>query len=337
MHNRDDLLRKAAILLASLEAVDADALLKRLPAADADRIKQATIRLAALDDSEQQNVFDEFLNSREVHSPLGPAASGDGVELDDRLAGRIAAWDEHSKPELSGASECTSSEFSALSELDGSTIASLLKDEHPQTLALVVSHLTAKKAAEVLQHVTANVRSDILARVAGMDEADPVTTATLRRELDARRENWSRARRQKAKALSTVANILTAVEQNTRESTLEGPLNMNSAVVLETEEKPTEFHEIENWSKDRLAEVLRDIPLNLWATALKGASEGLFRRALSCLTPETAQRLKSAVCADEAVRLNDIEDAQRIIEKLLQDLRERRERPATGQSLSVAA
>src|SRR6478672_9413820 len=124
-------LRKAAVLVASLDPQNAAAVLAHITPAQADAVRQAVGNLERLDPREQRRVIEEFFRV----GPLVPARQPSGLELDDRLGRELS-----DRSSVAPANDAPTSDepFKLLHEAPTQWLAPLLEREHPQTIAVVV-------------------------------------------------------------------------------------------------------------------------------------------------------------------------------------------------------
>ena len=142
-------LRKAAILLASLEAEHAETLLAQMSPAQADVLRQAVARLVDIDGEEQNDVIEEFFRI----GPMVPDKHPSGLELDDQLPEHLSAVEhieDRAADERPAHVAHAAPALGFLHEASAQSLAPFLEREHPQTIAVVVSHLPSERAAEIL-------------------------------------------------------------------------------------------------------------------------------------------------------------------------------------------
>src|SRR5947209_4130334 len=134
-------LRKAAILVASLDTAAADAVLDQLTPEQAGQVRELVVELDNIDEGEQRRVIEEFFK---VDSPR----QSNGVELDGRLAWLASQEqdiDETDSPPPLPPSP-PGRPFQFLKEAEAEKLVKALADERPQTIALVLSHLAPARA-----------------------------------------------------------------------------------------------------------------------------------------------------------------------------------------------
>ena len=138
-------IRKAAILVACLDRSAADVVLEQLGPDQAQRVRQAVVVLGDIPDNEQLRVVDEFFRL----GPQSPPQQSYGVELGGRLAREISLKRSSPTAGKPASNGLHSPPFMRLREAEDEKLARLLAGERPQTIALVLSHLSARQAGGV--------------------------------------------------------------------------------------------------------------------------------------------------------------------------------------------
>ncbi len=197
-------LRKAAILVSSLDHRTADTLLDRIPPDLASRVRDAVVWLGDVSEEEMSAVMREFLETGGAAMPSDDA----GVELDSTLARRISSGESLPEPQHSDDSRHT--HFQTLRLVPSESLAQQLRHEHPQIVAVVVAHLPPARSAEVIKHLPERLQVDVLRRVAELDRADPQVLQDLEVELEQRLAGEIRAAKNRSAGLSAVTSILDA-------------------------------------------------------------------------------------------------------------------------------
>jgi len=200
MKFRQHSLRKAAILVASLDTPTADLLLAQMGSLQADQVRRAILRLSDVDPTEQNEIIEEFFRI----GPLIPQQHPPGIELDDELARRTALPSVKPERPVEPEPEPTNGEppFRFLHETEFESLTPFLKREHPQTIAVVLSHLPPDRAGEVLAQLPATVQVEVIRRLVDLDEADPRVLREVERGLESWLSEQVRDRRRRAAAES---------------------------------------------------------------------------------------------------------------------------------------
>ena len=216
-------LRKAAVLIASLDSRSADALLDQMSSEQAARVRSAVFELGDISADEQNAVIDEFLRGGQT-----AVKQPDGIELDDSLARKIAALRDTPQAQSAQVATTNSSPssvpetlpFRCLHDAAVDTLCRFLEREQPQTIAVVVSHLPPKRAAEVVTQLSATLRSDVLHRVAELDTMDPSVLHDLEQELESLFAAQTCIVPERSAGLAAVSAILDAMDGGERQDLL---------------------------------------------------------------------------------------------------------------------
>jgi flagellar motor switch protein FliG len=203
-------LRKAAIVVSSLDADAADFLLDQLGPERAALVRQAVMAIDDFDVDEQRRVLDEF---RRI-GPMVPAKCPPGIELDSlEITPATRLRDQTSAP-------CSPTNFSVaalpdpdapfgfLRDSEEAQLLELLAGERPKTIALVLAHLPPERSGEVLARLDGPRQAEVVRGLVDLDAADPEVVREVEESLEAR---WSRqfaAARRRAAGPEAVARIL---------------------------------------------------------------------------------------------------------------------------------
>jgi flagellar motor switch protein FliG len=346
-------LRKAAILVSSLDHRTADALLDRMSPDLAGRVRDAVLRLGDVSDEEMSAVVHEFLRAGGAAMPSDDA----GVELDGTLARRISSGE--GLPETQQADDSRDTHFQPLRLVASESLAQQLRHEHPQIVAVVVAHLPPARSAEVIKHLPERLQVDVLRRVAELDRADPQVLQDLEVELEQRLAGEIRAAKNRSAGLSAVTSILdaagsdrdvivrTVLRHDEQFSSLLGVESGSSSAIrtrpgrtqpelsrgdesaedVESSEHeqaedavpPTgpeiqlPFEDLELLDDRGLAAVFATAEPEITLVALSGADESLLSRITAQLPSRQGRQLRRSIKRLGPLRLSDIEHAQREI------------------------
>jgi flagellar motor switch protein FliG len=346
-------IRKAAILVASLDPAVAEAMLSQLAPDQVQQVREAVAMLGEIDADERQRIIDEFL--RLGH--MVPDASPAGIELDSPLIERqisVGRWDDgavDAQGRRSGASETggstpstalpeqtvnadtpgdTASPFGFLSEADDEKLAHLLQSERPPTVALVLSHLPAQQAGGVLAHFPPNLQVEIIRRLVDLDETDPDVLREVERALETRLSRQFATQRRRVAGLEAVAAILEASDDRTSGMLLENLAACDRPLAEKLGLKTITFDDLESLDDEAIAAVIRAADPALTHTALIGASPPLVERVLRTLKPREAKRWRKQLDNPGPLRLSDVYDARRQIAAIAQRILKQPSKPASA-------
>src|SRR4051812_8667806 len=213
MTNVDPNLRKAAVLLRSLDADTAAVMLGRLSSEEAATIRAAMRAVGQVEKGDQAEVVAELRGAR-------PATIASGVG-DVELALSSSFTDERygKRNILSSAKDGfvnSSNRFDFLEKAPTHALVPHLAREHAQTIAVVLSHLPPERAAAVLAALPQKVQAETIERLSTLGETDPECVSVLRRELEAWAAKREGSRNDNARRRDTMATILAAADAKSR-------------------------------------------------------------------------------------------------------------------------
>lgn len=160
MTTTSETIRKAAIVIASLDEAAADRLLDSMPEEIASQIRWMSVELDNVSEEERQQVLDEFLRNSGRSVPVEES----GVEADFTYAEPEAAAPVAAPP------AATPPPFAFLNDAPSEMLAPFFEQEHPQVTAVVMSYLQPDRASEILRQLPARLQADIVHRITQLDE-----------------------------------------------------------------------------------------------------------------------------------------------------------------------
>jgi flagellar motor switch protein FliG len=215
-------LRKAAVLIRSLDADSAASLLAQLSVEEADALRAAAQSLGPIDPEERADVAAEFRRA----APIAARPAADGVEL--RLS-RPTETDPIAAPPVRPAAALVK-RFEFLEDAPMNALLPYLSREHVQTIAVVLSHLAPARAATVLAALPQKLQADVIERLALLGETDPESVVVVERELAEWMAKRSIGRSTSPRGSGSVASILAAADAKTRGEIMAN-LRTNKAVL----------------------------------------------------------------------------------------------------------
>ena len=322
MKNRQQALRKAAILIASLERETADSLLAQMTPDQADAVLSAIDALGDVAPREQEAVVEEFFRI----GPLVPEKAPPGIELDSRLAQQLGEREphpfSHSSPqrersiwgaagELAGASR--GQPFRLLEDTSSAALAEYLEREHPQTIAVVVSHLAGDRAAELLSLLPPELQGEVVLRLAHLDKTDPEILEEIERGMQDWIAQQFRTSVGPAAGFETLRGILAAADERSKSTILRNLAQRDRRLAGKLSappERSLSFAELEQFDDAALANVLRHASNEIVRLALAGAGNEFVGRVLRLVPADEARLLRRGLENLGPTRLSDVERAQ---------------------------
>ncbi|MHB1035597.1 MAG: FliG C-terminal domain-containing protein [Pirellulales bacterium] len=307
MRASKDTLRKAAVLLVTLDRNTVDALLDQMDPRQAVAVRQAMMSLGEVDDREQDEVIGEFLRL----GPLVPNQQPPGIELDGSLARKLSlARQEYPDESAEEAGPCEKQPFRFLHEAESEKLRTFLEGERPQTVAVVVSHLPPQRAAELLAGLPPARQVEVIRRLVDLDETDPEILHEIELGLQSRLSEDMRSQRRRAAGLAAMASILEVADPRLGSQILNNLAIHDRRLAAKLGRREFTFEDMAQLDDATLAAILRAADPDLAILALTGASAELASRILGRLAPHEAGALRHAMENLGPTRLSDVEEAQ---------------------------
>jgi len=204
--------------------------------------------------------------------------------------------------------------------MDALSISDLVRLEHPQIGAIILSLLGSDKAAEVMLRLPEKVRSDLLVRIATMQGVQP---AALRELDDIMEKQLSGSETVKATTIGGIdaaANILNFMDGAASNLLLERVSENNAELALKIQDKMFVFEDIASISANAMQTMLREIPTGQLLLALRGASEELKEKIFSNMSKRAAEILRDDLESSPPAKLSEVEWAQKDILGIVKQL-----------------
>ena len=302
-------IRKAAVLLLSLDKPLAAAVLAQMRA---DLVEQVTIEIARLKDvtkEEQETVVKDFYDLVNARSHIERGGMDFAKELLEQSLGsdRAVRILDSVKQSMSAVP------FGFLQKVGADNLLTFIVEEHPQTIALVMSHLPANLAAEVLAGLPLNKQTEVIRRIANMEQTSPEVVADVEKGLKRRMTSTFSQQLEKAGGVPMVAQILNVTDRSTNKGILENLEEEDGELVEEIRRLMFVFDDLLKLDNKAIQALLKEVDNKQWAVALKGASEEIRDKVLGNLSQRAAEMLRDEMEYLGPVKVSDVEMNQQQI------------------------
>lgn len=301
-----DGLTKAAILLVSLDREGSAAIMRQL---DTELVEEVTREIAHLDRISVEargRVIDEFYNLALANQYV---KSG-GMAYARSLLENVLPADQASRILKVIETQVHKQPFSFLAKTDAENLTTFIQDEHPQTIALILSHLASSKASEILVSLPPQKQIEVVTRVAHMDNTNPEVIKEVERGLEMRLSGLVSQTYQKAGGVESVAEILNLADRSTEKSILEGLEAQDPDLVEQIRRLMFVFEDIMLVNDKGIQQVLKEIENEDLALALKTASPELMEKVFRNMSDRASALIKEDMEYMGPVRVSDVEAAQ---------------------------
>ena len=308
-------LQKAAILLITLGPERSADIFKHLKE---DEIEELTLEIAntrSISPQVKEDVLNEFYQICLAQQYIAEGGIGYAKELLDKALGADKAQEVISK--LTASLQVRPFEF--VRKTDPSQLLNFIQDEHPQTIAMILSYLTAPQASMVLGALPPEKQADVAKRIAMMDRTSPDVIKEVERVLERKLSSLVN-QDYTIVGVDAIVSILNAVDRSTEKHIMESLEIEEPELADEIRKKMFVFEDILLLDDRAIQRVLRDVDNADLGVALKAANEEVQNVIFKNLSKRLAAMIKEDMEFMGPVRMKDVEEAQQKIVSVIRKL-----------------
>ncbi|PWT99583.1 MAG: flagellar motor switch protein FliG [Terriglobia bacterium] len=311
-------LRKAAMLLVVLgEQTSAD-LLQHLAEEEVQKVSREVAKLTAISSEQAEAVLQEFHHI----STAGDYVARGGIDYARKLL--LRAFDpEHAKRLLDRLSKALGAEatsFDAIEKADPQQLAKFIHNEHPQTIALVLSHLNYGQGAALLTSLPAQLRPDVAQRMASLDQISPEIISKIASVIGQKLKTLGEFSRESYGGVRAVSELLNRLDSGSSREILENIEQQDANLADTIRHLMFVFEDLLLIDQIGLKELLGKVDRKVLTVALKGTSEQLRAHMLACMSQRGGEMLKEDMDALGPVKIKEVEAAQQQIIALVRQM-----------------
>jgi flagellar motor switch protein FliG len=301
--------QRAAVLLMTLGEEEASRVLQHMSAKEVQRVGLAMAGLRNVTRESADQVLDTFVTTVEDETSLG-VGTEDYIRSVLTNAFGAAKADAFIDRILVGE---TASGFDTLEWMSAAAIAQLLRDEHPQIIAIVLSYLDSEQAGEVLSLLEPELRTDVVMRIANLDDVQQSALAEIEALIANKSSAIETTKTAKVGGDRVAANIVNALNNTDGESLLEGIKARDQDLSARIEEMMFVFDSLLKVDDRGIQVLLREVTNDQLVVALKGADPAVQRKFLNNMSKRAATLLDEDMEARGPIKLSEVEAAQKEI------------------------
>ena len=317
--NSDDKLsglQKSAILLIALGPEKSATIFKHLKE---DEIEELTLEIAntrSITPQVKDSVVDEFYQICLAQQYIAEGGIGYAKELLEKALGSEAALQVIGK--LTSSLQVKPFEF--VRKTEPSQLLNFIQDEHPQTIALILSYMSASQASHIISGLPQERQAEVAKRVALMDRTSPDVIKEVEKILESKLASLVNQDYTIVGGVDQVVEILNSVDRGTEKHIMETLEIEEPELADEIRKKMFVFEDILLLDDKAIQRVLRDVENSDLALALKGSNEQVQNAIFNNLSKRLAAMIKEDMEFMGPVRMKDVEEAQQKIVNLIRKL-----------------
>ncbi|MCM1327906.1 MAG: flagellar motor switch protein FliG [Ruminococcus sp.] len=311
-------LQKAAIVVTSIGAENASEVYKRLSEDDVEKLTFEVSSMPYIEIDKVDAVLNEFyelcLTQKVItEGGLDYARSvlekAYGPEMAQKLMDRVSK-------------SMQSKSFEFIRKSDYKNLLAIIQNEHPQTIALVLSYVNSEQASKVLQELPKEKRAEVVERIAKMESASPDTVKAIEATLERKFAAVVSMDITEVGGVNYVADILNKVDRGTEKFIFDELSAKDPALVDEIKKKMFVFEDILSLDSMSIQRFIRDVEAKDLAVAIKGSNSEVAATLYANMPQRMQESIQQEIEYLHNVRMRDVDEAQQRIVGIIRHLEE---------------
>ena len=309
-------IQKAAILLIALGPEKSSLIFKHLKEEEIEDLTLEIANTKSVTPQVKEKVINEFYEVCLAQQYIAEGGIGYAKELLEKALGADKAMDVIGK--LTASLQVKPFEF--VKKTDASQLLNFIQDEHPQTIALILSYLSAGQAATILGALAPEKQAEVARRIATMDRTSPDVIKEVERVLESKLSSLVNQDYTIIGGVDAVVEILNTVDRGTEKHIMETLEVEEPELADEIRKKMFVFEDILLLDDRAIQRVLRDVDNNDLAIACKGSTEEVQNAIFGNMSKRLAEMIREDMEFMGPVRMKDVEEAQQKIVNVIRKL-----------------
>ncbi len=308
--------QKAAILLIALGPEKSASIFKHLKEEEIEELTLEIANTRSITPKVKDEVVSEFYQVCLAQQYIAEGGINYAKELLEKSFGAEKAMDVIGK--LTASLQVKPFEF--VRKTDAAQLLNFIQDEHPQTIALILSYLSAAQSALIISALPPDRQADVAKRIAVMDRTSPDVIKEVEKVLESKLSSLVNQDYTIIGGVDAVVEILNTVDRGTEKHIMETLEIEEPELADEIRKKMFVFEDILLLDDRAIQRVLRDVDNSDLAIALKGSNEEVQNAIFNNLSKRLAVMIKEDMEFMGPVRMKDVEEAQQKIVNIIRKL-----------------
>lgn len=300
---------KAAVVLLAMGPELSSQILAKMQRED---VQKVTAEIASLKEVPKE-VQDEILRKLAEEIGKGGAAVAGGVDAARELLTR-AFGEEQARELMAKLDEARSTRsFAALNRMDPAQIVSVIKNEHPQAIAVLLCHLSQPQAAAVLAGLPPELQGDVVYRMATMGQIPSDVMQEMKRLLEERLSSTVQEGYVVAGGIQRAADVLNKIDRSVERRIMDALEMTEPDLAQEIKRHMFVFDDLATLDDRAIQRILKEVETKDLALALKAAGDEVREKILGNMSQRAAAMIEEEIDVMGPVRLKDVQQAQQAI------------------------
>jgi flagellar motor switch protein FliG len=312
--------QKAAIFLFAIGEELASEIVKNLDEEEIKKLGGSMSKLFSITPKTLDHVFGEFnelASSINRPIPIGPAGSSQFIKNvltkaveEGKAKTLFEEMQEEGKWNL----------FEKIRRLEPKTLANFIKNEHPQTISIILAHLDPAQSAAILEDFPLPLQTEVIYRIAELENVPPGILEEIDQTLQEEISMLENVEGRKVGGVRSVAEILNKVDGSIETAILKGIEEQKQGMADEIRRLMFVFEDLAQVDDRGIMAILKEVTNDVLQLALKTASDELKEKIFKNMSERASQMMKEDLEVMGPVRLKDVEIAQQTVIKAAKKL-----------------
>ncbi|MCQ6265792.1 flagellar motor switch protein FliG [Fictibacillus sp. WQ 8-8] len=307
---------KAAMLMISMGPDVAAQVYKHLNEDEIERLTLHISQIRKVDSEVKENIIEQFHQIALAQDYISQGGIGYAKTVLEKAVGRSEAMDIINR--LTSTLQVRPFDFAR--KADPGQILNFIQNEHPQTIALILSYLDSSQAGQILSELPQELQGDIARRIAIMDRTSPEIINEVEQILERKLSATVSQDFTQAGGVESVVDVLNGVDRATEKTILDALEIQDPELAEEIKKRMFVFEDIVILDNRAIQRVIREVQNEDMLLALKAASEEVKEILFQNMSQRMAENFKEEAEFMGPVRLRDVEEAQSRIVGIIRKL-----------------
>ena len=308
--------QKAAVLLIALGPEKSASIFKHLKEEEVEELTLEIANTRNITPQMKDDVINEFYQICLAQQYIAEGGINYAKEVLEKSFGSERAMDVIGK--LTASLQVKPFEF--VRKTDATQLLNFIQDEHPQTIALILSYLSAAQSALIISALPPDRQADVARRIAVMDRTSPDVIKEVEKVLESKVASLVNQDYTVIGGVDAVVEILNTVDRGTEKHLMETLESEEPELADEIRKKMFVFEDILLLDDRAIQRVLRDVDNGDLAIALKGSNEEVQTAIFNNMSKRLSAMIKEDMEFMGPVRMKDVEEAQQKIVNIIRKL-----------------
>lgn len=310
--------QKAAMLLIALGPEKSSSIFKFLKEEEIEALTLEIASIKSVSPKAKEDVLQEFYQICLAQDYIAEGGIGYAKQVLEQALGSEQAQRVIEKLTIS----LQVRPFEFARKTDASQLVNFIQNEHPQTIALILSYLKPGQAAQILTALPQEVQAEAARRIASMERASPDMVNEVERELEKRLSTLVSEEYTTIGGVDSIVEIINQVDRTTEKNIMESMELENPELAEVIKKRMFVFEDITILDNRSVQRVLRDVDNHELAIALKGSGDKVKELIFSNLSKRLAAMIEEDLQYMGPKRMKEIEEAQQTIVNIIRKLEE---------------